>query len=151
MQYIHEAIEFYVGRACVSEIDYTIQDDGQGAYIKQWNIQDKSKPTELQLQTISNNLAPQIELEAVRQEKLEENQHNYDALRNGVKVVDGVPINIDPVSISNVSGQIILIIAGKVLGNPPLNIIWFDDDNIEHIYTEEQFMILLRCLLRKGL
>lgn len=62
MNYIQEAISYYVGRECTVEVDYVLQDAGNGTTIEQWHIQDKAKPTILQLQTIANNLAPSIQL-----------------------------------------------------------------------------------------
>jgi len=42
-------IELYVGRKIDFLKEVFLQDDGQGAYIKEWNIPDTPKPTDEQL------------------------------------------------------------------------------------------------------
>lgn len=135
MNYIQEAISHYVGRECVVGIDYSLHDIGNGVCIEQWYIQDKAKPTILQLQTIANNLAPSIQLEELKELKMAENQANYDIVSNGVKVINGVPINIDPKSQANLIGEIVAIMSG--ISTPP--IVWMCDNNIEHDYSLEEF------------
>jgi hypothetical protein len=136
--YIREAIDNYVGRACYPGTDYKLQDDGAGVYIKEWNITSIVQPTMAQLDIIVTQSTPSIELEILRQQKFEENQANYDVIRNGVKVVNGVPINIDPVSCGNLVGCVVGIMSGISV----VPVVWMCDRNIEHRYTMEEFSAL---------
>ena len=54
--YYQEAINSYTGAVRTQGIDYTLQDDGVGVYVKSWNITGYTQPTIAQLQTISNGL-----------------------------------------------------------------------------------------------
>ena len=42
-------IEKYMGREVNFPFEVTLQDDGKGAYIAEWNIKDKAKPTDDEL------------------------------------------------------------------------------------------------------
>ena len=44
----------YLGRTPNFETEVKLQDDGQGAYIKEWNATDKVKPTDEQLDALSS-------------------------------------------------------------------------------------------------
>ena len=49
MASLTKQIEAYMGKAVDFTTDVILQDDGKGAYIAQWNIKDKAKPTDDQL------------------------------------------------------------------------------------------------------
>ena len=34
-----------------AKVDFVLQDDGDGVYIKQWNVKEKSQPTESEIET----------------------------------------------------------------------------------------------------
>ena len=55
MANLDKKIEAYMGRSvtCLSEV--TLQDDGKGAYIAEWNIKDKAKPTDDQLKAVESD------------------------------------------------------------------------------------------------
>ena len=44
----------YLGRTPDFREEVKLQDDGQGAYIKEWNATDKPKPTDAQLDALSS-------------------------------------------------------------------------------------------------
>ena len=51
MASLDKKIEAYMGRSVDFLTEVTLQDDGKGAYISEWNIKDKSKPTDDELKT----------------------------------------------------------------------------------------------------
>ena len=48
-------IEAYMGRSVDFLTEVTLQDDGKGAYIAEWNIKDKAKPTDDQLKAVESD------------------------------------------------------------------------------------------------
>ena len=49
MASLDKKIEAYMGRSVDFLTEVTLQDDGKGAYIAEWNIKDKAKPTDDEL------------------------------------------------------------------------------------------------------
>ncbi len=49
MASLTKQIEAYMGKAVDFTTDVIVRDDGKGAYIAEWNIKDKAKPTNDQL------------------------------------------------------------------------------------------------------
>ena len=49
MANLDKKIEAYMGRSVNFLSEVTLQDDGKGAYIAEWNIKDKAKPTDDEL------------------------------------------------------------------------------------------------------
>ena len=49
MASLDKKIEAYMGRSVDFLKEVTLQDDGKGAYIAEWNIKDKAKPTDDEL------------------------------------------------------------------------------------------------------
>ena len=49
MASLDKKIEAYMGRSVDFLTEVTLQDDGKGAYIVEWNIKDKAKPTDDEL------------------------------------------------------------------------------------------------------
>ena len=49
MASLDKKIEAYIGRSVDFLTEVTLQDDGKGAYIAEWNIKDKAKPTDDEL------------------------------------------------------------------------------------------------------
>ena len=49
MASLDKKIEAYMGRTVDFMTEVTLQDDGKGAYIAEWNIKDKAKPTDDEL------------------------------------------------------------------------------------------------------
>lgn len=140
--YIKESIDNYVGKCCTPEIDYLLRDDGNGVYVSQWNVTSIAEPTMEQLTTISDNLSSAIELQEQKVILLAQNQNNYNIRRYGIKTINGVNINIDPVSSVNISGQILGIMFNRMSNGNPTTITWFDDDNMGHQYTEDEFITI---------
>ena len=59
----------YFGRTPDFQTEVKLQDDGQGAYIKEWNATDKPKPTDEQLDALSSqatNLENNAKIDAKR-------------------------------------------------------------------------------------
>lgn len=72
MATLSKKIEAYMGRSINFETEVTLQDDGKGAYIAEWNIKDKGKPTDDEL-TAKKSEADKLEKNeiAVANRKLE--------------------------------------------------------------------------------
>ena len=49
MASLTKQIEAYMGRSVDFLTEVTLQDDGKGVYIAEWNIKDKAKPTDDEL------------------------------------------------------------------------------------------------------
>lgn len=49
MASLDKKIEAYMGRTVDFTTEVTLQNDGKGAYIAEWNIKDKAKPTDDEL------------------------------------------------------------------------------------------------------
>jgi len=54
MASLDKKIEAYMGRSVDFLTEVTLQDDGKGAYIAEWNIKDKAKPTDSQLNALES-------------------------------------------------------------------------------------------------
>jgi hypothetical protein len=75
--------------------DVLLQDDGQGAYIKEWNISDVAKPTDDQLatyETVANTTESNATVDATRKaaygdigEQLDEIYHDMDAWKTRIQ------------------------------------------------------------------
>ena len=61
---LDKKIEAYMGRSVDFLREVTLQDDGKGAYIAEWNIKDKSKPTDDQLKAVESD-ADKLEKNAI--------------------------------------------------------------------------------------
>ena len=77
------------------QADVLLQDDGQGAYIKEWNISSVAKPTDDQLatyETVANTAESNATVDATRKaaygdigEQLDEIYHNMDAWKTRIQ------------------------------------------------------------------
>ncbi len=77
------------------QADVLLQDDGQGAYIKEWNISGVAKPTDDQLatyETVANTAESNATVDATRRaaygdigEQLDEIYHNMDAWKTRIQ------------------------------------------------------------------
>ena len=77
------------------QADVILQDDGQGAYIKEWNISGVAKPTDDQLatyETVANTAESNATVDATRKaaygdigEQLDEIYHNMDAWKTRIQ------------------------------------------------------------------
>ena len=77
------------------QADVLLQDDGQGAYIKEWNISGVAKPTDDQLatyETVANTAESNATVDATRRaaygdigEQLDEIYHNIDAWKTRIQ------------------------------------------------------------------
>ena len=63
MASLTKQIEAYMGKTVDFTTDVIVQDDGKGAYIAEWNIKDKAKPTDDQLKAKESD-ADKLEKEA---------------------------------------------------------------------------------------
>jgi len=64
MASLDKKIEAYMGRTVDFMAEVTLQDDGKGAYIAEWNIKDKAKPTDDQLKAKESD-ADKLEKNAI--------------------------------------------------------------------------------------
>jgi hypothetical protein len=99
MAQLSTKIKEYLKANSVNEVDFTtdvlLQDDGQGAYIKEWNISGVDKPTDSQLdaqETKANTAESNATVDATRRsaygdigEQLDEIYHDIDAWRTRIQ------------------------------------------------------------------
>ena len=64
MASLDKKIEAYMGRSVDFMKEVTLQDDGKGAYIAEWNIKDKTKPTDDELKA-KESIADKLEKNAI--------------------------------------------------------------------------------------
>ena len=93
MAQLSTKIKEYCKANSVSDVDFTtdvlLQDDGQGAYIKEWNVSGLTKPTDTQLatyETAANTAESNATVDATRKNEygdigsqLDEIYHDIDA------------------------------------------------------------------------
>lgn len=101
MAQLSTKIKEYLKANSVNEVDFTsdvlLQDDGQGAYIKEWNISGVSKPTDSQLdaqETKANTAESNAQVDATRRvgygdigDQLDEIYHDIDAWKTRIKAI----------------------------------------------------------------
>jgi hypothetical protein len=96
-------IKLYLAANSVNSVDFTsdvlLQDDsnGQGPYIKEWNVSGVSKPTDEQLavhETAGNTAESNAQVDSTRRaaygdigEQLDEIYHDIDAWKTRIKAV----------------------------------------------------------------
>jgi len=99
MAQLSTKIKEYLKANSVNEVDFTtdvlLQDDGQGPYIKEWNISSVDKPTDSQLdaqETKANTAESNATVDATRRaaygdigEQLDEIYHDIDAWRTRIQ------------------------------------------------------------------
>ena len=100
MAQLSTKIKEYCKANGVSEVDFLndvrLQDDGQGAYIKEWNL-DIARPTDEQLasyETAANTAEANAQVDAARRqaygswnEQLDEIYHNIDAWKSRIQAI----------------------------------------------------------------
>ena len=101
MAQLSTKIKEYLKANSVNTVDFTkdvlLQDDGQGAYIKEWNISSVSKPTDSQLkaqETKANTAESNAQVDATRRvgygdigDQLDEIYHDIDAWKTRIKAI----------------------------------------------------------------
>ena len=101
MAQLSTKIKEYLKANSVNEVDFTtdvlLQDDGQGAYIKEWNISGVNKPTDSQLdaqETKANTAESNAQVDATRRvgygdigDQLDEIYHDIDAWKTRIKAI----------------------------------------------------------------
>jgi hypothetical protein len=71
--YLLQAVEFYTGRDdIVPNVDYCIQDDGEGVYLKEWKIPNTTQPTIEQLLNIASQVAGAYQFLEIKEKAIEE-------------------------------------------------------------------------------
>lgn len=99
MAQLSTKIKEYLKANSVNTVDFTkdvlLQDDGQGAYIKEWNISSVAKPTNDQLatyETVANTAESNATVDATRKaaygdigEQLDEIYHDMDAWKTRIQ------------------------------------------------------------------
>ena len=99
MAQLSTKIKEYLKANSVNTVDFTkdvlLQDDGQGAYIKEWNISGVDKPTDSQLdaqETKANTAESNATVDATRRsaygdigDQLDEIYHDIDAWRTRIQ------------------------------------------------------------------
>lgn len=100
MAQLSNKIKEYCKANGVSDVDFLkdvmLQDDGQGAYIKEWNL-DIAQPTDAQLasyETAANTAEANAQVDATRRsqygswnEQLDEIYHNIDAWKTRIQSI----------------------------------------------------------------
>ena len=101
MAQLSTKIKEYCKANSVSDVDFTtdvlLQDDGQGAYIKEWNVSGLTKPTDTQLatyETTANTAESNATVDATRKNEygdigsqLDEIYHDIDAWKARILTV----------------------------------------------------------------
>ena len=101
MAQLSTKIKEYLKLNSVNTVDFTkdvlLQDDGQGAYIKEWNISSVDKPTDSQLEaqeTKANTAESNAQVDATRRvgygdigDQLDEIYHDIDAWKTRIKAI----------------------------------------------------------------
>jgi hypothetical protein len=101
MAQLSTKIKEYLKANSVNEVDFTtdvlLQDDGQGAYIKEWNISDVDKPTDSDLASYdaaATTAESNATVDATRRsaygdigDQLDEIYHDIDAWRTRIQGV----------------------------------------------------------------
>ena len=101
MAQLSTKIKEYCKANSVSDVDFTtdvlLQDDGQGAYIKEWNVSGLTKPTDTQLatyETAANTAESNAQVDATRKaaygdigSQLDEIYHDIDAWKARILTV----------------------------------------------------------------
>jgi len=101
MAQLSTKIKEYLKANSVNTVDFTkdvlLQDDGQGAYIKEWNISSVDKPTDSQLdaqETKANTAESNAQVDATRRvgygdigDQLDEIYHDIDAWKTRIKAI----------------------------------------------------------------
>jgi len=99
MAQLSTKIKEYLKANSVNEVDFTtdvlLQDDGQGAYIKEWNISGVAKPTDSQLdaqETKATTAESNATVDATRRtaygdigDQLDEIYHDIDAWKTRIQ------------------------------------------------------------------
>ena len=71
---VYKTIEEYVGRKVDFENEVVLRDDGNGTYIKEWNIDDKDEPTMQQLEDLWNSKQNKIEKDIAKEQFIAQEQ-----------------------------------------------------------------------------
>ena len=101
MAQLSNKIKEYCKANSVSNVDFTtdvlLQDDGSGAYIKEWNVSGLTKPTDTQLatyETAANTTEANAQVDATRKaaygdigSQLDEIYHDIDAWKARILTV----------------------------------------------------------------
>lgn len=99
MAQLSTKIKEYLKANSVNTVDFTsdvlLQDDGQGAYIKEWNISNVNKPTDSDLdnyETVANTTEANATVDDTRRnlygdigDQLDEIYHDIDAWRTRIQ------------------------------------------------------------------
>ena len=101
MAQLSTKIKEYLKANSVNEVDFTkdvlLQDDGQGAYIKEWNVSGLAQPTDEQLasyETAANTAESNAQVDATRRQaygswndQLDEIFHDIEAWKTRIQGV----------------------------------------------------------------
>ena len=98
MAQLNNKIKAYLDRTPDFNTEVILQDDGQGAYIKEWNISsEKAKPTDAELNALESEatkLENNAKIDATRRtsygswnEQLDEIYHNIDDWKARIKKI----------------------------------------------------------------
>ena len=83
MANLDKKIEAYMGRTVDFLTEVTLQDDGKGAFIAQWNIKDKAKPTDDQLKAVESD-ADKLEKNAIA---IDNRRAEYGSLSSQIEYI----------------------------------------------------------------
>ena len=83
MASLTKQIEAYMGKTVDFTTDVIVQDDGKGAYIAEWNIKDKAKPTDVQLKAVESD-ADKLEKNAIA---IDNRRAEYGSLSSQIEYI----------------------------------------------------------------
>ena len=76
-------IEKYMGREVNFPFEVALQDDGKGVYIAEWNIEEKTKPTDAQLKAVESN----ADKEEKNQVAIDSRKSEYGSLESQIEYI----------------------------------------------------------------
>ena len=83
MASLDKKIEAYMGRSVDFLKEVTLQDDGKGAYICEWNIKEKTKPTDAQLKAVESD----ADKEEKNQVAIDNRKSEYGSLESQIEYI----------------------------------------------------------------
>ena len=83
MATLDKKIEAYMGRTVDFLTEVTLQDDGEGAYIAEWNIKDKTKPTDDELKAVESD----ADKEEKNQVAIDNRKSEYGSLESQIEYI----------------------------------------------------------------
>ena len=83
MASLTKQIEAYMGKTVDFTTDVIVRDDGKGVYIAEWNIEEKTKPTDTQLKAVESD----ADKEEKNQVAIDSRKSEYGSLESQIEYI----------------------------------------------------------------